>query len=162
MPIQSQNYCPFLSDFFSERGPARYILVQTKMSWSRAMTYCRSNYTDLVSVRNMSENNQITSLLSEKTWIGLHRRPWAYFSDETPKTFTFWYPGEPSTDTVTSCTLVHRDTRMWSDVDCKSKYPSICQTLTYHQHNTTLKLKFQSEADLNDPAVQQQILEQVR
>ncbi|KAJ4927782.1 hypothetical protein JOQ06_015584 [Pogonophryne albipinna] len=107
----------------SEPGPTKYILVRTLMTWHEAVAFCRSKYTDLVSVRNLSENNQISSLLSGNTWIGLHRKTWPYWSDKSPNIFTKWATGHP--------------------------------------HEARFKLKFQSEADLNDPAVQQQILEQL-
>ncbi|XP_056277361.1 L-selectin-like [Pseudoliparis swirei] len=70
------------ADFNNEykKGPSKYILVEAPMTWDEARTYCRSRYTDLVSVRNQSENNQIKSLLTTKTWLGLHRKIWAYWN----------------------------------------------------------------------------------
>ncbi|KAI4818208.1 hypothetical protein KUCAC02_011561 [Chaenocephalus aceratus] len=108
---------------YYEPGPTKYILVLTLMTWHEAVEFCRSKYTDLASVRNMNENNQISPLLAESTWIGLHRKTWPYWSDKSPNIFTKWATNRP--------------------------------------HEARFKLKFQSEADLNDPAVQQQILEQL-
>ncbi|KAK1880363.1 E-selectin [Dissostichus eleginoides] len=124
-----------LSVCYNEPGPTKYILVETLMTWHEAMAYCRSKYTDLASVRNLSENNQISSLLSGNTWIGLHRKTWPYCSDKSPNIFTKWATDNPVSTTRTQ-------------LSCAS-------------HEARFKLKFQSEADLNDPAVQQQILEQL-
>ncbi|XP_044028304.1 C-type mannose receptor 2-like [Siniperca chuatsi] len=111
----------------------------------------------------MSESNHISSLLSEYTWIGLRRKPWAYWSDQRPTTFTNWNEGQPNNngDTMTPCVAVNITTGTWWDVDCKAEHYFICQSVPHPQHKTTFKLKFQSEADLNDPAVQQQMLEQM-
>lgn len=138
-----------------------YILVQTDMTWDQAMRYCRSNYTDLASVRYMSENNLISSLLTKSTWIGLHRKLWASWSDQTPRTFTNWNKGQPDNDVPPSCAVVNTTTGTWWDIDCEAKHYFICQNVLSSHYKTMLKLKFQSEADLIDPAVQKQILEQV-
>ncbi|TNN29504.1 P-selectin [Liparis tanakae] len=103
------------------------------MTWYEARTYCRSRYTDLVTVRNQSENEQIFSVMTTITWLGLHRKTWAYWSDQTPNTFTNWNENHPK----------HTDSRLDS---CAAQ---------------TFKLKFQSKADLKDPAIQQQLLEQL-
>ncbi|XP_037651416.1 L-selectin-like [Sebastes umbrosus] len=131
------------------------------MTWHEARTYCRSRYTDLVSVRNSSENNNISSLQSEWTWIGLHRKIWAYWSDQTPKNFTNWKEGQPmkTQETLKLCAAVNTTTGRWSAVGSDMKHHFICQYQPLQRQ--TFKLKFQSEADLNDPAVQQQILEQL-
>ncbi|KAJ4923855.1 hypothetical protein JOQ06_028110 [Pogonophryne albipinna] len=65
---------------YHEPGPTKYILVRTLMTWHEAVAFCRSKYTDIASVRNLSENNQISPLLSGNTWIGLHRKTWPYWS----------------------------------------------------------------------------------
>ncbi|KAF3833580.1 hypothetical protein F7725_024784 [Dissostichus mawsoni] len=148
---------------YNEPGPTKYILVETLKTWHEAMAYCRSKYTDLASVRNLSENNQISSLLSGYSWIGLHRKTWPYWSDKSPNIFTKWATDNPvsTTRTQLSCASVSTTSGKWHDIDCGTNRHFFCQSLPPHQHEARFKLKFQSEADLNDPAVQQQILEQV-
>lgn len=159
--LSSFSFC-----FVSEQGPSKYIVVQTLKNWGKARLYCRANYTDLVSVRNMSENEEISKLMTSASWIGLHRHRWARWSDKTPRAFTKWNRGQPDNngDTMASCVAVSTTTGTWWDVDCKAKHHFVCQNVSYPlpraQHRTMLK--FQSEADLNDPAAQQQILEQVQ
>ncbi|TNN53596.1 P-selectin [Liparis tanakae] len=132
------------------------------MTWYEARTYCRSNYTDLVSVRDSDENEQIESLVTKhEPWLGLHRKTWAYWSDKTPNTFTNWNENYPqNTDDKKSCVKVDTTTGMWSNDKCKEKKKFICQKVYSHQQQT-FKLKFQSKADLKDPAIQQQLLEQL-
>ncbi|KAK9529821.1 hypothetical protein VZT92_013891 [Zoarces viviparus] len=147
---------------YHEKGPSHYILVNIQMTWHDARTYCRSTYTDLASVRNQSESNHISSLLSTFTWIGLHRKTWAYWFDQTPRTFTNWNENQPYSraDTVKSCVAVQKNTGMWLDVGCGNNNYIICQKV-YSRQQQTFKLRFQSEADLTDPALQQQMLEQL-
>ncbi|KAK9529822.1 hypothetical protein VZT92_013892 [Zoarces viviparus] len=159
-PCSSQY--PYRAVCYHENGPSKYIVVNTKMNWTDARTYCRSNYTDLASVSNQSENNHISSLLTENTWIGLHRNTWAYWSDQTPTTFTYWNENRPNKqwNTVKSCVEVRLTTGMWFDNVCSRNNYFICQKV-YSRQQQTFKLKFQSEADLTDPALQQQMLEQL-
>lgn len=129
---------------------------------SRAKELCRLNHTDLVRVGNMSENNLIPEL-TEKTWIGLYRKGWAKWSDHKYRKFLNWMQGQPdnSGNTMESCAVVNTTTGQWLDVACMKKHHFICYK-TPVWHKKTFKLKFQSEANLNDPAVQQQVLEQVQ
>ncbi|KAK9529824.1 hypothetical protein VZT92_013894 [Zoarces viviparus] len=142
---------------YYEKGPSHYILVKTGMTWQDARTYCRSNYTDLASVRNKSENDDISSLLTECTWIGLRRKTWSYWSDQTPTTFTNWNKNREGGE---SCAAVNTTTGRWWDVGCDMTNYFICQKVHSRQQQT-FKLRFQSEADLTDPALQQQMLEQL-
>ncbi|XP_059206268.1 C-type mannose receptor 2-like [Centropristis striata] len=146
---------------YYEQGPSKYILVQTKKTQHKARKFCRANYTQLASVRSQSEKENISSLLSENTWIGLYRRMWESWSDQTTRTFGYWNKGQPDSTAgnMTACGAVSIATGKWFDVHCKTKRHFICQTGS--EHKTALKLKFQSKADLSDPALQQQILEQL-
>ncbi|MED6239458.1 hypothetical protein ATANTOWER_006711 [Ataeniobius toweri] len=60
---------------------------------------------------------------------------------------------------MTSCAAVETATGTWWDVDCSEKHEFICQTQIPSKRR--LKLRFQSEADLTDPHIQQQILDQL-
>ncbi|XP_040909653.1 C-type mannose receptor 2-like [Toxotes jaculatrix] len=166
--IKCTHKCPAVC--FYEQGQSKYILVQTEMTWYEARIYCETYYEGLASVKSMSENNQISSLLSESSWIGLYRWQWDNWADSWRTTYTNWHISQPdnSGDTITSCAAVNTTTGTWWDVDCEEKHHFICQKKYFSpsssprpQHKTLLKLKFQSEADLQDPALQQQILQQL-
>uniref|UniRef100_A0A3Q1EDT7 C-type mannose receptor 2-like n=2 Tax=Acanthochromis polyacanthus TaxID=80966 RepID=A0A3Q1EDT7_9TELE len=148
---------------FNENGTSKYILVKSKMSWYQAKNYCSSNYTDLASVRNTSENSNIKSLLSNTTWIGLHRNFWSSWSDQTPATFTNWKENQPDNNgkNPASCAVVSPHTGRWSDVYCQIKRYFVCQSVFYPQNGTTFKLRFQSEANLDHPDIQHHILQQL-
>uniref|UniRef100_A0A3Q4BZI3 C-type lectin domain-containing protein n=1 Tax=Mola mola TaxID=94237 RepID=A0A3Q4BZI3_MOLML len=111
----------------------RYILVKTEMTWEQAKAHCRSSYTDLVSVRNSTENALVSSLVSQKTWIGLHRKNWDYWSDQSPVTFTNWSSNQPDKrgNSMELCAVVNTTTGTWSVVDCSSKHYFICENVKF-------------------------------
>ncbi|KAE8277576.1 E-selectin CD62 antigen-like family member E Endothelial leukocyte adhesion molecule 1 [Larimichthys crocea] len=95
-----------------------FVLINKTMTWTEAQNYCRTNYTDLASVRNMTENQKIQDLkgTEDKVWIGLFRDSWK------------WSDGTSTTKRVIKLRV----------------------------------LKKTSGQDLNDPAVNEQMLEQLR
>lgn len=132
------------------------------MTFEAARRHCRSLYTDLASIRNQSENDIIANLATTRTWIGLRRGLWNHWSNWTPVKFTNWNVDQPdnSGSTMESCAMVKTSTGTWFDRDCQNKYHFVCEKIV-PMERLRLKLKFRSEVDMNDPAVQQQILEQV-
>uniref|UniRef100_A0A087XIN1 C-type lectin domain-containing protein n=1 Tax=Poecilia formosa TaxID=48698 RepID=A0A087XIN1_POEFO len=120
------------SNWKNEQGRSKYNLVETVMFWNDPKNYCRSHYTDLITVRSMSENDEIHPLIETNYWIGLHRALWANWSDLTPVHFTNWEMGQPDNNGVTnmtSCAAVNTSAGTWWGVDCSEKHEFICQTL---------------------------------
>lgn len=142
------------------------------MSWYQAKTYCRSKYTDLASIRSISEYENISILLTgEGSWFGLHRKPWSKWSDSSNRKFTDWAKGQPRNfnNRSLSCVWVNSTTGQWYDARCTKHLYFICQKITFSpssaetpDHHKTIRLKMQSEADLTEPAIQHQILRQVK
>uniref|UniRef100_A0A3Q1IXT0 C-type lectin domain-containing protein n=1 Tax=Anabas testudineus TaxID=64144 RepID=A0A3Q1IXT0_ANATE len=78
-----------------------FILVNQAMTWTDAQSYCRVHYTDLASVRNQAENDQIWLMLQNQyTWIGLYRNSWKW-SDGSSLSVSNWAPGSAPTATTT-------------------------------------------------------------
>ncbi|XP_017542522.1 macrophage mannose receptor 1-like [Pygocentrus nattereri] len=109
----------------------RYILINETKSWSKAQSYCRENYTDLTSVRNQTENQQIWNFakysISSCVWIGLFNDSWKW-SDQSDSSFRFWTSGQPDNQGGNEkCTLVSMtDQGQWHDVGCGTTNPFIC------------------------------------
>uniref|UniRef100_A0A3Q3EI78 C-type lectin domain-containing protein n=1 Tax=Kryptolebias marmoratus TaxID=37003 RepID=A0A3Q3EI78_KRYMA len=97
--------------------PSKYILVDTFMTWDVARNYCLSKYTDLVTVRNLTENEKIHPMLARNVWIGLRRNFWTNWSDESLATFKNWYESQPdnSGSTPASCAAVDTTTGTWAN-----------------------------------------------
>uniref|UniRef100_A0AAZ3S8B4 C-type lectin domain-containing protein n=1 Tax=Oncorhynchus tshawytscha TaxID=74940 RepID=A0AAZ3S8B4_ONCTS len=86
-----------------------YVLIQENRTWIDAQSYCRQYHTDLVSVRNQTENTEINKKITLRglpVWIGLFLDSWRW-SDQSDSSFRNWLPGWLSTEQRYNCTLVH-------------------------------------------------------
>lgn len=120
--------------YFSSKASSRgYIDVQEKMNWTEAQSYCRQHHTDLASVRNQSENNEIKDFIKrnvtspDEAWIGLNRL-WVW-SDNSSSTFTHWLPDEPNSPSKSDiCTSIDipEYKGQWLDDECKENYLFVC------------------------------------
>ncbi|XP_033987759.1 uncharacterized protein LOC117483508 [Trematomus bernacchii] len=66
---------------FDVTGPnATFVLINSLMTWTQAQSYCREHHTDLASVRNQTEHQQIFELFpgGNPYWIGLYRDSWKW------------------------------------------------------------------------------------
>ncbi|XP_017347479.2 macrophage mannose receptor 1 [Ictalurus punctatus] len=119
---------PFIC--FDGRGNAseNYILVYQSTNWTEAQKYCREHYTDLLSVRNDTENQRMRSLLHghfSNVWIGLYRsRSW---SDKSNSSFSNWYIGQPGNYGQSKyCTAVFTESGKWTTENCGQTFPFFC------------------------------------
>ena len=114
---------------FSFKGSSKgFVPVQEKKIWADAQKHCRQKHTDLVSVRNESENNQIQSLTSDKqAWIGLYRF-WVW-SDNSKFIFKHWSSNEPNIGATNKSICVSTgisDGGRWTDERCSDQHPFVC------------------------------------
>ncbi|XP_071394172.1 putative C-type lectin domain family 20 member A isoform X2 [Centroberyx affinis] len=73
-----------------------YILIEKKKNWCQAQKYCRTHYTDLVSISNQTQNQEVIQMGKNRTfWIGLLHDEWEW-EDKTCSTFRHWMPIFPS------------------------------------------------------------------
>ena len=127
------------------------------MSWYDALQYCRSHYTDLASVCNASESREILALNLGSAWIGLHRYLWSHWSD----TFLNWGPDEPNSHQgpiAPRCAKMSVTSGSFFDEECGLLYNFACQRKL---KRSVFKIRISSEADMTDPEVERQILNQV-
>uniref|UniRef100_A0A3B4EFK5 C-type lectin domain-containing protein n=2 Tax=Pygocentrus nattereri TaxID=42514 RepID=A0A3B4EFK5_PYGNA len=111
-----------------------YYSQRTQKSWSEAQRFCRERYTDLVSVRNDSENSKFA--LSTPSWIGLFRDSWTW-SDKSNSSFRHWTSDQPNKhDRNENCTAVRTrgaDFGQWEDLNCDRLNPFVCSGGTSQQ-----------------------------
>ncbi|XP_076145744.1 C-type mannose receptor 2-like isoform X1 [Alosa pseudoharengus] len=104
-----------------------YVLVTDKKKWADAQRYCREKHTDLASVRNQAENDQIEEVRGRVNgaWIGLFRDTWEW-SDGSNSSFRHWKTGEPSYDGgADKCTEI-KSSGQWNDAQCSQPQNFIC------------------------------------
>ncbi|XP_033981474.1 uncharacterized protein LOC117478578 [Trematomus bernacchii] len=109
-------------------GPdATFVPINIAMTWTEAQSYCREHHTDLASVRNQTENQQIVELVSRSWyWIGLYRDSWKW-SDGSNFSFKYWKVNEPNYIGLNACVAAaFDDSGEWEDLDCGVKKPLIC------------------------------------
>nr|XP_046184377.1 lymphocyte antigen 75-like [Oncorhynchus gorbuscha] len=155
-----------------------YVLIQENRTWIGAQSYCRQYHTDLVSVRNQTENTEIEKKISLRglpVWIGLFLDSWRW-SDQSDSSFRNWQPGWSLTDQRYNCTLVSSDPSSdyyskWINVPCDNNYPFICYVPAVEtpekpqlkRHVVRMKMTPKDQhLNLSDPAVQDSILQQIR
>ncbi|XP_051986440.1 C-type mannose receptor 2-like isoform X1 [Xyrauchen texanus] len=124
------NNLPFICYNDSSKG---FIPVQQTMTWRAAQNYCREHHTDLVSVRNQTENEQIEKIRNDThttsgVWIGLFRDSWEW-SDQSNSSFRNWRKNIP--DNVggnENCAVlwVKSDRGQWGDWSCDKKTQFVC------------------------------------
>ncbi|XP_066518040.1 C-type mannose receptor 2-like [Hoplias malabaricus] len=122
---------------YNETSPTSgsYIFINSFVTWRKAQRHCRVNYTDLVSVRNQTENQWMqTSIYTYNQnyfWIGLFSDSWQW-SDQSYSLFRYWASTQPDgTSGSQNCTAVSMTEGdaggSWFDENCDSELPLVCR-----------------------------------
>ncbi len=130
-----------LSSAVVSSSPRQYHFVNQKMSWTEAQRYCRENHTDLVTINDIQEQNDINQVInsvSDRVWIGLKSTdtwiwslsdPDFYRRDESQ--YRNWKPSQPGEDG--DCVFMdcgengaNGKKGHWHDEDCSKTLPFIC------------------------------------
>ncbi|KAJ8365990.1 hypothetical protein SKAU_G00148210 [Synaphobranchus kaupii] len=110
----------------TESSTERYILITEKKNWTEAQSYCRQHHTDLVSVRNRTENEKVKDRLPKPRvnwWIGLYKN-WKW-SDQSKSSYRNWKTNSDHLNREDRiCTAV--SSGEWKEKKCKQKCHFIC------------------------------------
>ncbi|XP_007569944.1 macrophage mannose receptor 1-like [Poecilia latipinna] len=149
----------------SEQGAAQYILTPKPMTWTAARDFCRQNYTDLVSLRNDAEYKTVQEVANGKSvYVGLFRDPWVW-SDLTDSSLRYWRESQEinALSSEYCVAMLKNESGKWGDRDCTEMQPFLCKCRKSNVQFVKLRLSLQdSTLDLNDPAVQNSILEKMK
>nr|XP_024653979.1 macrophage mannose receptor 1-like [Maylandia zebra] len=144
-----------------------FVFIKNMMTWTDAQSFCRANYTDLASVRNMSENQKIKELIpkGKKAWIGLFRDSWKWI-DGSSSSFRYWDTKEPNNNFHKEmCVAAYFGKEgKWEDWNCDYKRAFVCysEVRARSKHVVRLGLVKNSSVDLSDPAVMEDVLKQLK
>ncbi|XP_060887909.1 lymphocyte antigen 75-like [Labrus mixtus] len=117
--------------------PSQYHYVAEPMTWTEAQTYCRETYTDLATVENIEEMDQllstVPSLLDEHfVWIGLYSKiewKWSDGYTESGADYRNWHSAQPDFHRGQFCALIDNSGTLW-DHFCSHIRNFICYTGT--------------------------------
>ncbi|KAL6468214.1 hypothetical protein MHYP_G00238910 [Metynnis hypsauchen] len=97
------------------------------MTWTQAQTYCSQYYTNLASIHNAQEQQQVLNVVddSASAWFGLISGQW---SDGGFSTFRYWANGQAfeSISTDECAAMMMSDSGMWNQNQCDLQNPFVC------------------------------------
>uniref|UniRef100_A0A8B9JJ86 C-type lectin domain-containing protein n=1 Tax=Astyanax mexicanus TaxID=7994 RepID=A0A8B9JJ86_ASTMX len=105
-----------------------HLITDQFLSWYEAQSYCRKNYTDLVSIRDQEQNEAVKKAgmnSSTPFWIGLLRDDWEW-DDGGRSAYRHWGTDQPQSILGRNCVQVEE--RKWQTVSCNNTAPG---TLCY-------------------------------
>ncbi|KAK1155230.1 macrophage mannose receptor 1-like, partial [Acipenser oxyrinchus oxyrinchus] len=106
---------------------ARYILIEELKTWTEAQQYCKEHHTDLVSIKNTSENEDLVKKAQGKPfWIGLFNNPWKWSRQGDNYTFHNWNGGEPNNWGGNEKCVEMSKSGQWNDIPCTFQLPFCC------------------------------------
>ncbi|XP_041926691.1 macrophage mannose receptor 1-like isoform X2 [Alosa sapidissima] len=142
-----------------------YVLVTEEQNWTDAQRYCREKHTDLASVRNQAENDQIDNVRGggdNPAWIGLFRDAWEW-SDGSSSSLRLWDFREPKYDGIKNCAQVHTN-GWWNKLECSDPGAFICYEAPKQMKRQRVKVELQTDSQVNvdDPVMQHAFLQQIQ
>ncbi|XP_058483846.1 putative C-type lectin domain family 20 member A [Solea solea] len=153
------NKYSFVCYTVTKQSEKVYNFFPTVKSWNSAQEYCKEHYTDLAMIENAFENAMVFSKIGGKrAWIGLYRVPWTW-SDRSNSSFKNWDDTDPNHFPLNGHCGVEGPHHKWLDTSCSVLQPFICQQVT--RLTTTLGMQIMTDANMTDPAVIEQFLQQI-
>ncbi|XP_026122338.1 C-type lectin BfL-1-like [Carassius auratus] len=142
-----------------------FYFVPKLMRWSDAQIHCRRNYIDLATIDDQTDRDEMMRVILQfhngDVWTGLSRTdksaPWVW-SDQSPSTFMPWAPTQPNNWGGSQYCVVVTPGAGLNDLNCEGTFPSVCYTERLKQ---TVRLEIKSNQNVNDPAVNSEILLQI-
>ncbi|XP_053087055.1 putative C-type lectin domain family 20 member A [Pangasianodon hypophthalmus] len=150
---------PFVCFDDTKAGTNKYIYYSSLQTWPDAQSYCRQHHTDLASVRNETENSIIYAMVYGETWFGLFRDSWKW-SDKTNFTTITQIPGQLD-NAMGNENCVSLTNGQAADEPCSYIKPFFCYSVITGQKQI-IRVKVQSNQDVNDPAVKVVVLDKIR
>ncbi|CAK6974808.1 L-selectin-like [Scomber scombrus] len=147
---------------FSTSGLHQYHYVDKDMTWTDAQTYCKEKYTDLATIENEEDQNQLNNMVSSvnnHVWIGLYSNIVWKWSDgyrgRGPESMNWQTLPDNKPDFSSShqsCVDIDNSGRWWADA-CSRERPFICY------NGTQLDPQFVYISDINELVQRSEVLQ---
>ncbi|AWP15669.1 putative macrophage mannose receptor 1-like [Scophthalmus maximus] len=146
--------------FVTNQNDTTYVFIPTPGTWNFAQEYCGEHHTDLAVIRTAVENDKVFSVKPPpaQVWIGPHRVRWTW-ADSSQSSFRNWKADEPENCDGDQLCAAENDLHEWIDTNCQNKNTFICHQVA--KLRTVVRLTTETNADMTDPAIQAQILQQL-
>ncbi|XP_062407314.1 macrophage mannose receptor 1-like [Sardina pilchardus] len=122
------NECSKIMPFICyDAANSTHVLLTERKNWADAQRYCRENHTDLTSVRNQAENDQIKKVRGSvlSAWVGLFSDAWEW-SGGSNSSFRHWTTGEPNYGKADAWCTAITSSGQWNDEACVFSRNFIC------------------------------------
>ncbi|XP_026128155.1 C-type lectin domain family 4 member A-like [Carassius auratus] len=125
-------------DFLNKKGLVN-LFMSTELSWSDSRQYCRDRGADLVIINTEEKQRFISSLVSERVWIGLsdtENEGVMKWVDNSPLKQGFWFKDQPNNyNGNQDCIELNYEREKpgwsplnsWNDFSCSVKKKGICE-----------------------------------
>uniref|UniRef100_A0A3B1IFI1 C-type lectin domain-containing protein n=1 Tax=Astyanax mexicanus TaxID=7994 RepID=A0A3B1IFI1_ASTMX len=98
------------------------VLITEKKTWRDALSYCRENHVDLVSVHTEEIQRRVEAVIkvasTDNVWI---------WSDGSNSPYRNWISGEPNSPEKDNCVELWSESEYrWNDAGCTYPSPFVC------------------------------------
>ncbi|XP_016349789.1 CD209 antigen-like protein 2 [Sinocyclocheilus anshuiensis] len=111
-----------------------FFMSNEAKNWSDSRQYCRDRGADLIIVKSEEKQRFISSLVSERVWIGLsdtEQKGIMKWVDNSQLKEGFWLEGEPNNlDGTEDCVELNPENPIlnnWNDLPCSGTINWICE-----------------------------------
>uniref|UniRef100_A0A3Q3BG71 C-type lectin domain-containing protein n=1 Tax=Kryptolebias marmoratus TaxID=37003 RepID=A0A3Q3BG71_KRYMA len=107
----------------------QYIISNEKLVWIKARDFCRTHYTDLVSLRNDAEYQAVQEVTNgQAVYVGLFRDLWVW-SDLNNSSLRYWWENQQVyIDNFENCVaMLKTKSGRWGDRKCTEAHPFLCK-----------------------------------
>ncbi|XP_031708912.1 uncharacterized protein LOC116386650 [Anarrhichthys ocellatus] len=122
----------FISGFCSfTLGSSDFHLITMSKTYTEAKTYCREMYTDLATVHNSTDMDNLISIVPStiaRAWIGLETSEvwmWHWSWPDQKLDFFKWKVGEPQIKNEDACAAMDQQGE-WIESDCGTQRSFVC------------------------------------